>query len=251
GGHGPEDVLIEGDAKIVTKKWQGYPPANLNVVGKPMPPLPEVSIPRFTGKAQYATRVMLPDMLHARALVSPHPRPRIKTLDTSEAEKMPGVAYILTYKNSPTTTPIPQEPNFAGEFVAIAAAQTEDQAEDAIAAIKIDYDVLPSAPTLTDVMKPNAPALRIGKDNLILQQPDAPHHEPNATWVSQHGDVDKGFAEADVVKEFTYYFAGATAVPIQPSGAVAKWDGDKLTFWGMGQSITSARGTLARGLGID
>src|SRR5262245_12894457 len=51
GGHGPEDTLVEGDQKVVTKKWQGYPPANLNVVGKPMPPLPEVAIPRFTGKA--------------------------------------------------------------------------------------------------------------------------------------------------------------------------------------------------------
>ena len=43
GGHGPEDTLVEGDLGIVTKKWQGYPPANLNVIGKPMPPMPEVS----------------------------------------------------------------------------------------------------------------------------------------------------------------------------------------------------------------
>ena len=49
GGHGPEDVLVEGDDKIVTKKWQGYPPQNLNVVGKPHPPMPEVAIPRYTG----------------------------------------------------------------------------------------------------------------------------------------------------------------------------------------------------------
>ena len=78
-----------------------------------------------------------------------------------------------------------------------------------------------------------------------------PHYDPNATWVAQHGDIEKGFAEADVVKEFTYYFAGATAVPIQPCGSVAKWDGDKLTFWGMGQGIYPSRDALARGLGID
>ena len=41
GGHGPEDVLVEGDDKIVTKKWQGYPPKDLNLVGKALPPLPE------------------------------------------------------------------------------------------------------------------------------------------------------------------------------------------------------------------
>src|SRR6266550_1182262 len=73
GGHLPGDTLIEGDEKIVTKKWQGYAPANLNVVGKPMPPLPEVSIPRFLGKAEYATRIVLPRMLHAKVLTSPHP----------------------------------------------------------------------------------------------------------------------------------------------------------------------------------
>ena len=55
GGHGPGDTLIEGDEKLVTKKWQGYPPANLNVLGTAMPPMPEVAIPRFTGKAEYET----------------------------------------------------------------------------------------------------------------------------------------------------------------------------------------------------
>ena len=50
GGHLPGDTLVEGDERIVTRKWQGYPPEDLNVVGKPMPPMPEVAIPRFTGK---------------------------------------------------------------------------------------------------------------------------------------------------------------------------------------------------------
>src|SRR5438552_9491838 len=109
GGHGRGNELVEGDGKIVTKKWQGYPPENLNVLGKPMPPLPEVAIPRFTGKAQYATRVWLPNMLYAKVLTSPHPRTRIKNIDTSRAETMPGVAYILTYKNAPVTSPLPRE----------------------------------------------------------------------------------------------------------------------------------------------
>src|SRR6202162_5303650 len=101
GGHLPGDEVLEGPNKTVTKKWQGYPPENLNVLGKPMPPLPEVSIPRFTGKAQYATRVWFPDMLYVKFLTCPHPHARIKNIDTSAAEKMPGVASILTYKNAP------------------------------------------------------------------------------------------------------------------------------------------------------
>src|SRR5215470_10950922 len=114
GGHLPGDTLVEGDAKIVTRKWQGYPPGNLNVVGKPMPPMPEVAIPRFLGKAQYATRVWFPNLLYAKVLTSPHPHAKIKTLDTSRAEKMPGVAYILTYKNAPPTAPLKEELNYQG-----------------------------------------------------------------------------------------------------------------------------------------
>src|ERR1700726_1781152 len=105
GGHLPGDELVEGSQKTPTKKWQGYPPENLNVLGKSMPALPEVSVPRFTGKAQYASRVWFPDLLYARFLTSPHPRAYIKDIDASVAEKMPGVKYILTYKNAPKLYP--------------------------------------------------------------------------------------------------------------------------------------------------
>jgi len=260
GGHAPGNQLIEGARKTMTKKWQGYAPENLKVIGKPMPALAEVSIPRFTGKAEYASRVRFPDMLHARFLTCPHPRARISRIDTTVAEKMPGVAYILTYKNAPapvatkdspataTTSPngnrlvppaLPRELNLQGEVVAIVAAETEDQADDAIATIGVEYEVLPFVSTLKDVMAPGAPDLRGGKGNLIR------------TWESKSGDVDQGFAEADIVKEFEYHFAGAVSVPMQPSGSVARWDGDRLTLWGMGQGIYPVRNALAASLGMD
>ena len=251
GGHLPGDTLVEGDEKIVTKKWQGYPPENLNVLGKPIPPMAEVAVPRFTGKAQYATRVWFPNMLYAKVLTSPHPRARIKDIDTSRAEIMPGVAYVLTFKNAPVTSPLPREINFQGEVVAIVAAETEDLAEDALDAIAVDYEVLRYASTLKDVMSPGAPDLRMGKGNLIVQSPSSPGYDPGASSVARHGDLERGFAEADVIKEFTYYFAGAVSVPIQPCGGVAKWDADKLTFWGMGQAIYPSRNSLAKELGID
>ena len=275
GGHLPGDELLEGSQKTPTKKWQGYPPENLNVLGKLLPPLPEVSVPRFTGKAQYASRVWFPDLLYARFLTCPHPHARIKNLDTAAAEKMPGVKYILTYKNAPKANgsisvstvgrivggpapagfrsvpeALPQELNLQGEVVAIVAAETEDLAQDAADAIHVEYDVLPFASTLKDAMASDAPDLRGGKGNL-LRPPNAPQNFPNATWAEQQGDLAKGFAEADVVKEFTYQFAGAVSVPMQPSGSVAKWDGDKLTFWGMGQGIYPVRAVLAAALGID
>src|SRR6478672_2792499 len=100
GGHAPGDTLVEGDAKIVTKKWQGYSPTNLNVVGKPMPPMAEIAIPRYTGKAEYTSRVSLPNQLYARFLTTPHVHSRIRSIDTADAEKMTGVKYVLTYKNA-------------------------------------------------------------------------------------------------------------------------------------------------------
>ena len=80
GGHLAGDEVLEGKSGILTKKWQGYPPENLNVLGMPMPPMPEVAIPRFTGKAQYASRVWFPDLLYVKFLTSPHPHALVKDM---------------------------------------------------------------------------------------------------------------------------------------------------------------------------
>ena len=238
GGHLPGDTLVEGDLKIVTKKWQGYPPENLNLIGKPHPAMPEVAIPRFTGKAQYATRIVLPNMIFAKPLTNPHPRARVKTLDSSKAEKMPGVVYIMTPQNAPKTYPLPAELFFQGEIVAIVAAETEDLAEDALAGIKVEYEVLPFAANLAQAMAPNPPDLSSKERGNIAQT------------LYQWGDVDKAFAQADIVKEFTYSYAGAIPFPLQPLGGIAKWDGDKLTVWGMGQGVHPQRANVAKRLGI-
>ncbi len=262
GGHLPGDEVIEGTSKTVTRKWQGYPPENLKVLGQLLPALPEVSIPRFTGKAQYASRVWFRDLLYTKFLTSPHPHARIKDIDTSAAEKMPGVKAILTYKNAPKLQrpnvargrvlpePLPRELNLQGEAVAIVVAETEDLAQDAADAIKVDYEVLPFASTLKDTMAANAPDLGAGRGNLI-RHADSPKDYPHATWADQRGDLAKGFAEADMTKEFTYRFTGGVSVPMQPAGSVAKWDGDRLTMWGMGQGIYPVRASLAAALGID
>src|ERR1700675_1019069 len=114
GGHGPEDTLVEGDEKIVTKKWQGYPPKDLNLVGKALPAMPEVAIPRFTGKAEYTTRLSFPNMLWVKLLVCPHPRAKITSIDATVAEKMPGIAQVLTYKNVPQGYPWKDQVEYQG-----------------------------------------------------------------------------------------------------------------------------------------
>ena len=84
-------------------------------------------------------------------------------------------------------------------------AETEDLAQDACDAIKVKYEVLPYAAMLKDGIAPNAPDLGHGKGNLIRHS-FSPKDLPHATWADQRGESDEGFAEADIIKEFTYVF---------------------------------------------
>jgi xanthine dehydrogenase molybdenum-binding subunit len=251
GGHGPSDTIIEGDAKIVTQKWQGFPPVDLQIIGKPQAPLREVVEPRYRGTAEFATRIRLPGMLYTKFLRSPYPRAVIRRLDTTVAEKMPGVHHILTFRNAPRTNPLNTELMLQGEIVAIVAAETEDQAEDAVEAIVVDYIDQPAITTLASAEADGAPDIREGKGNLLRYPAGSPNHHPTASGVWRRGDVEKGFTESAVVREFEYYFGGSRIVPMQPFSGVAKWDGDKLTFWGHGQDIYPSREFLAGWLGID
>ncbi|HEY2230684.1 MAG TPA: xanthine dehydrogenase family protein molybdopterin-binding subunit [Xanthobacteraceae bacterium] len=251
GGHGPGDTLTEGDHKIVTRKWQGHPPVDLDIIGKPQTPLREVVEPRYRGTAEFATRVRLPGMLYIKFLRSPYPRAAIRNLDTAKAEQMPGVHHILTYRNAPKTNPLQVELMLQGEIVAIVAAESEDQAEDAVEAIVVDYLDLPSVPDLATAESEGATDIREGKGNLLQMPANSPYHQPGASARWHHGDVEKGFAESAIVREFSYYFGGSRIVPMQPFSGVAQWEGDKLTFWGHGQDIYPSREFLAGWLGID
>ena len=251
GGHGPGDTLIEGDRKIVTQKWQGFPPVDLKVIGRPQAPLREVVEPRYRGTAEYATRVRLPGMLYAKFLRCPYPHAAIRRLDTAAAEAMPGVHHILTYRNAPKTNPLRTELMMQGEIVAIVAAESEDRAEDAVEAIAVEYADLPSIASIAEAESADAPDLREGKGNLLQLPPNSPNHDPKASGVWRHGNVEKGFADSDIVREFTYYFGGGRVVAMQPFSGVAAWEGDTLTFWGHGQDIYPSRDSLARWLGID
>ena len=135
GGHLPGDTLVEGDDKIVTKKWQGYPPVDLKLGGKALPPLPEVAIPRFTGKAEYTTRLSFPNMLWVKLLVCPHPRAKITSIDTSAAEKMPGVAHVLTYKSVPQGFKLTDQIEYQGDIVAMVAADPPQPAPAIVGAV--------------------------------------------------------------------------------------------------------------------
>jgi xanthine dehydrogenase YagR molybdenum-binding subunit len=98
------------------------------------------------GKAKYAYDIIRPGMLYGRVLGSPHARARVKAVDLSAAQSMPGVraAIVIADPADPAKAAI----NYAGEEVAAVAATTEEIAEDAVRRIKVDYEVLPPLATV-------------------------------------------------------------------------------------------------------
>src|SRR5438132_3442677 len=104
---------------------------------------------RVTGRARYTQDVYLPGMLHVRVLRSPYPRARVRRVDASRAEALPGVRAVLHRFNAPKAafrgeeTIFREEVRFVGDEVAAVAADTEETAAEAVRLIEVDYEVLP------------------------------------------------------------------------------------------------------------
>ncbi len=203
------------------------------VVGKPL--LRVDAYERVSGAAQYTADVILPDMVYAAILRCPHAHAMVKNIDTSAAEKMPGLVAVLTGKSTGADVPwyggrTPQSKLFdphcryEGDEVAAVAAQTPYQAWDALKAIKVEYEELPFV--IDDsALKPEAPRLHESGNSA---------GEPR---VIKRGDVAKGFAEADVVLEETFRTSVQIHATMEAHGSVVKWDGDKLTIWDSTQGV--------------
>jgi CO/xanthine dehydrogenase Mo-binding subunit len=203
------------------------------LVGKPVPRVDAYE--RVSGAAQYTADVLLPEMIYAAILRCPHAHAMVKSIDTSTAEKMPGVVAVLTGKSPGADLPwyggkmaqsklFDPHCRYEGDEVAAVAARTPYQASDALKAIKVEYEKLPFV--IDDsALKPGAPKL---------------HESGNSTGdprVTKRGDVAKGFAEADVVLEETFYTSVQIHVPMEAHGSAVKWDGDKLTIWDSTQGV--------------
>ena len=192
-------------------------------------------------------------MLHARLLRSPHPHALIRSLDTSAAEQLPGVAAILTASNlravslgvQPSLRADSHQPilasdrvRYVGEPIAAVAAETPELAERALEAIKVDYEVLEPALTIEAAMAEGAPQI---------------HPEGNIDVAQKvvHGDVDKGFAEADAIVENWYYCGYQEHGYLEPEAGLAYVDEDgRLVLEACTQFHHQCQASLARLLGL-
>jgi len=195
---------------------------------------------RVSGKAQYTYDVILPNMVYGAILRCPHAHAMVKSIDTSEAEKMPGVVGVLTgdspgadipwYSAGPAAQSKLFDPHcrYQGEEVAAVAAHTPYQARDALKAIKVEYEVLPFVLDENEAVKPDAPQL--------FESGNA----AGGGFPMGRGDVKKGFAEADIVLEETFTTSVQMHAMLEAHGSVVKWDGDSVTIWDSTQGVYDA-----------
>jgi CO/xanthine dehydrogenase Mo-binding subunit len=182
----------------------------------------------LTGRAEYTNDVKLPGMLYAAVLRSPYAHARIVSIDTRAAEKLPGVHAVLTGSEATEVIdPLPAfcaEPvveraiavdkvRYVGEAVVAVAAESRYIAEDALELVQIEWEPLPPVIDPLAAMEPDAPKVHENlESNIVYKQ------------VFTFGDVDADFARADHVIKRHLRWPRATAAPMEPNGAVCKYD---------------------------
>ena len=183
----------------------------------------------------------------------------IKRIDTEKALAFPGVKAVLTHENVPRVlhfgSPHPRSSSvtrdqyifddkvrFWGEGVAAVAATSEEIAEEALDLIDVDYEELPPVLTLEDAIKPNVPPIHdTGPGGNLVAEP----------VLVERGDIERGFAEADVIVEGDYEMGRPMPAYMEPNVCVCRWDGGgKLTIWLSTQTAFMVRGILAEVLGL-
>jgi xanthine dehydrogenase YagR molybdenum-binding subunit len=219
------------------------------VVGRALPRVDAYE--RASGTAVYAIDLSLPDMLHAAVLRCPHAHARVRKVDVARAAREPGVRAVVCAETPGADLPWYVDGRGAargrlfdphcrheGEEVAAVAADTLEEAQEALAAIAVDYEVLPFVTEAGAALAAAAPAIHEG-GNLV--------HEP---LVRERGQVAQGFAEADVVREETYATSCEIHTPLEIHGSVVRWDGDRLNVWDTTQGVFARQRDLARLFGL-
>ncbi len=199
------------------------------------------------GQTKYIDDLSFPGMLHARIKRAGIASARIKRIDTSAAEAMPGVLAVLTGKEIPVNSfgpSLQDQPVLvddlvfhAGDGVAAVAAVTEQIANEALAKIVVEYEPLPAVLDPVAAMRDDSPKVHAPNSNIY------------ATKVIRKGDVEKGFAQSDHIFEGRFTTQMIEQVPMEPHGAIADWDANgRLTIWSSLGRITLGRADMSRTL---
>ena len=211
---------------------------------------------KVTGRALYTADLHRADMIYGKILGSPIPHGIIKRIDISKAEALPGVLGVLTGKDVPEVTygvsPARYDEQilaidrvrYVGDEVAAVAAIDEETAERALRLIEVDYEELPAVYDAEEAFEDGAPQIH----------PENPRFENNVNtkvdW--SFGDVEEGFAAADIVREERFTSSRTYQAPIEPHATLARWEhhGGRVTLWSSTQTPHYVHHMLSRVLDI-
>ncbi len=183
------------------------------------------SLAKATGQARYTADLTLPRMLHAKVLRSPHAHARILRIDTSKAERLPGVRAVVTgrdtagerwgvFRYTQDQQLLPADKvRYIGEDVAAVAAEDEETALEALELIEVEYELLPSVFDPLEAMQPGAPQIHDhAADNVNIHVP------------IEVGDVERGFRESYLVREDRFFDSEYTYCQTEPYAVLANYD---------------------------
>jgi CO/xanthine dehydrogenase Mo-binding subunit len=235
-------------------------------------PIRHDGVDKVTGRANYGADVSLPGMLYGAVVRSPHAHARILSIDTSRAAAMPGVKAIVTGNDIPETSAklamgegaldlhdigdnmlAHGKALYHGHAVAAVAATSLELAREAAAQVDVRYEPLPPVLSLDQAIAPGAPILHA---NLVTRG-RAGATTPGPTNVAarlelRRGDVERGFAEADVVVEREFRTRMVHQGYIEPHACVARWGSDgRAVIWTTTQGPFVVRDGTAAILGLD
>ena len=242
---------MPGERKTDMSSRDGY-----QIIGKPMPR--HDAWDKALGKTKYADDFNMPGMLYGKVLRSRYPAAKILTIDTSEAERLPGVEAVLTAKDVPNNETVTRfgqthevggfeglyrvladkKIRYMGEGIALIAAKTQEIAEKAAKLIRVDYEMLPGVFDPVEAMKPGAYQVGESESNVICN------------YKVRKGHIEEGFAQSDIIIENTYRVPHVEHAFLEPDSGVAWIDeNDVITIRVSTQVMEHFRG-VADVLGI-
>ncbi|HEV7860762.1 MAG TPA: molybdopterin cofactor-binding domain-containing protein [Pyrinomonadaceae bacterium] len=238
----------KGNHENGKKHGNGQINGPLKVVGKPFRKVDARA--KCTGQTKFADDIVLPRMLFCKILRTHEPHALIKRIDTSQALQLPGVMAVITGPDLPIPygiLPVSQDEHplcidkvrFIGDPVAAVAAIDEDTAFDAMNLIEVEYQKLNTISSIEEALMIEEPRIHdYGESGNIHKKVSL-----------EFGDLDEGFAEADLIREDTFFYEGNTHLPMEQHAAVAHFDPDeKLTLWSSTQTPHYVHRALAKTL---
>ena len=206
--------------------------ATTRVVGTDVPRLE--ALEKATGRAVYTADVRRPNMAWCALVRSPHAHATVRSVDLTGARATDGCLDVDVLRKPGARV------TFAGQGVVAVCADSREALDDALVAVRIEYDVLPTAVTTEDARAPGAPKVDPRRENVAVGRRGR----------QQRGDADGAMAAAAQRVSGTFRTAVQTHSALEPHGCVVEPDGDGFTVWASTQGTGSIRGSMARALGV-